>query len=200
MKLEEDLTFSLADYCEVDGESASPASVVDRVLQRLRAVHPRGLTRSDLASDPLCGGSVAAIRKALQRLVSRGLLRVEEAPRSRGAGSAPNMYLAVLSRDMSRSVCPNDLKPLQTLKNKVGQGLEVSPLKQGDLGDPGTHRAEAAEKPANEGDTPLPCPTEKTSDANGSGPVGQDLHISPRGKRTPEELRALMESAAKVWD
>jgi hypothetical protein len=200
MKLEEDLTFSLADYCEVDGESASPASVVDRVLQRLRAVHPRGLTRSDLASDPLCGGSVAAIRKALQRLVSRGLLRTEEAPRSRGAGSAPNMYLAVLSRDMSRSVCPSSLKPLETLVNKVGQGLEVSPLKQGNLGAPGTLVPEADEKPANEGDTPLPCLTTETSDTNGSSLMGQDLHISPRGERTPEELRSLMDNAAKAWD
>jgi hypothetical protein len=200
MKLEEDLTFSLADYCEVDGESASPASVVDRVLQRLRAVHPRGLTRSDLASDPLCGGSVAAIRKALQRLVSRGLVAVEEAPRSRDAGSAPNMYLAVLSRDMSRSVCPSSLKPLQTLENQVGQGLEVSHIKEVDLGALGTLGAEAAKKPANKGDTPLPCPTKETSDSSGFGQVGQDLHISPRGERTSEELRALMESAAKVWD
>jgi replicative DNA helicase len=41
MKLEDDLTFSLADYVETDVESANPASVVDRVLQRLRAAYPR---------------------------------------------------------------------------------------------------------------------------------------------------------------
>jgi replicative DNA helicase len=200
MKLEEDLTFSLADYCEVDSESASPASVVDRVLQRLRAVHPRGLTRSDLASDPLCGGSVAAIRKALQRLVSRGLLEAEEAPRSRGAGKAPLFYRAVLSRDMSRSVCPMNPKALQTLENKMGQGLEVSHTEEEDSRDPGTIGAEAAENPASKRDTPTPCPIQKPSDANGSSPLGQDLHISPRGKRTPEELRTLMDSAAKAWD
>ena len=200
MKLEEDLTFSLADYCEVDGESASPASVVDRVLQRLRAVHPRGLTRSDLASDPLCGGSVAAIRKALQRLVSRGLLKAEEAPRSRGAGKAPLFYCAVLSRDMSRSVCPINPKALQTLENKMGQGLEVSHIEEEDLGEPGTIGAEGAEKPALKRDTPTPRPIKKPSDTSGSSPLGQDLHISPRGERTSEELRALMESAAKVWD
>mgnify|MGYP003348392979 CR=1 FL=1 len=67
------VTFSLADYVEVDTDSASPASIVDRVLQRLRAAYQRSLSRSDLAADPLCGGSVTAIRKALQRLVSRGL-------------------------------------------------------------------------------------------------------------------------------
>jgi hypothetical protein len=200
MKLEEDLTFSLADYCEVDGESASPASVVDRVLQRLRAVHPRGLTRSDLASDPLCGGSVAAIRKALQRLVSRGLVAVEEAPRSRGAGKAPLFYCAVLSRDMSRSVCPINPKALQTLENKMGQGLEVSHMEEEDLEEPGTIGAEGAEKSAFKRDTPTPCPIKKPSNANGSSLMGQDLHISPRGERTPEELRSLMDNAAKAWD
>ena len=200
MKLEEDLTFSLADYCEVDGESASPASVVDRVLQRLRAVHPRGLTRSDLASDPLCGGSVAAIRKALQRLVSRGLLEAEEAPRSRSAGKAPLFYRAVLSRDMSRSMCPMNPKPLQTLENKMGQGLEVSHTEEEDLRAPGTSKAKATRKPVLERDTPLPCPIQKPSDTSGSSPLGQDLHISPREKRTPEELRKLMDTAASAWD
>jgi hypothetical protein len=110
------------------------------------------------------------------------------------------MYLAVLSRDMSRSVCPINPKALQTLENKMGQGLEVSHTEEEDLKAPGTLGTEAAEKPANEGDTPLPCPTRKTSGINGSGQVGQDLHISPRGERTPEELRSLMDNAAKAWD
>jgi hypothetical protein len=76
MKLEDDLTFSLADYVETDVESANPASVVDRVLQRLRAAYPRALAVTDLAADPLCGGKVAAIRKSLQRLLSRGLIEI----------------------------------------------------------------------------------------------------------------------------
>jgi replicative DNA helicase len=38
MKLEDDLTFSLTDYVEQDQESNNPASIVDKVLQRIRAV------------------------------------------------------------------------------------------------------------------------------------------------------------------
>jgi hypothetical protein len=143
---------------------------------------------------------VAAIRKALQRLVSRGLVAVEEAPRSRGAGKAPLFYCAVLSRDMSRSVCPINPKALQTLENKMGHGLEVSHMEEEDLEEPGTIGAEGAEKPAFKRDTPTPCPIKKPSNANGSSLMGQDLHISPRGERTPEELRSLMDNAAKAWD
>ena len=200
MKLEADLTFSLADYVDPDGDSASPASVVDRVLQRLRSAHPRALTRSDLASDPLCGGSVAAIRKALQRLVSRGLVVAEEAPRTRASGSVPNMYLAVLSRDMCVNMCPSKEKPSQGLESKVGQGKGVSHLKQGGSVSPGTSEEVAAAKVQNKGDTPTPRPTQKTSDTNGSGQMGQDLHISPRETRTAAELRKLMDAASQAWD
>jgi hypothetical protein len=59
MKLEDDLTFSLTDYVELDQESNNPASIVDKVLQRIRVVHPRHLTLTDLAADPLCGGTVS---------------------------------------------------------------------------------------------------------------------------------------------
>jgi hypothetical protein len=79
MKLEDDLTFSLTDYVELDQESNNPASIVDKVLQRIRVVHPRHLTLTDLAADPLCGGTVAGISKALQRLSSRGL--IQEGPK-----------------------------------------------------------------------------------------------------------------------
>jgi hypothetical protein len=200
MKLEADLTFSMADYVDPDGDSASPASVVDRVLQRLRSAHPRALTRSDLASDPLCGGSVAAIRKALQRLVSRGLVVAEEAPRTRASGSVPNMYLAVLSRDMCVNMCPSKEKPSQGLESKVGQGKGVSQSKQASSVSPGTSEEVAVSEGRNKGDTPTPRPTQKTSDTKGSGQMGQDLHISPRETRTAAELRQLMDAASQAWD
>jgi len=200
MKLEADLTFSMADYVDPDADSASPASVVDRVLQRLRSAHPRALTRSDLASDPLCGGSVAAIRKALQRLVSRGLVEPQVAPRTRGSGSAPKMYLAVLSRDMCVNMCPSGGKPSGGLESKVGQGGGVSHTKEGSFVSPGTSDEVAVLGGQIKGDTPTPCPTQETSDTNGSGQVGQDLHISPRKTRTPGELRKLMDAASQAWD
>ena len=183
MKLESDLTFSLADYVELDQDSASPASIVDRVLQRLRAAYPRSLSRSDLAADPLCGGSVAAIRKALQRLLSRGLVEV--------AGLAPTgarptqLFQAVLSRDMCVNMCPNSGKPSQGLGSKLGQPLEVSQI---------------AEEAGANWDTPTPCPNLDPSDTKGSGISGQLLQHSPREQRTPEELEVLMQEAAQLWE
>jgi hypothetical protein len=186
MKLESDLTFSLADYMEVDTESAGPASIVDRVLQRIRAAHPRSVSRSDLAADPLCGGSVAGIRKATQRLVSRGLIRVTGESPSKGGGSPSPEYQAVISREKSLNVCPTGAKPSQGLESTVGQPVSVS-------------SCTGAELP--QLDTPLPCPTDKSSDTNELGSVGQVLEVSPKGEeRSEAELAHLMEEAARLWD
>ena len=80
LKMLDDLTFELKDYVEMAVESGSPASVVDRVLQRLRVASKagEGRTRTELNSDPLCGGSVGGIKKALQRLECRGLITSKE--------------------------------------------------------------------------------------------------------------------------
>jgi hypothetical protein len=183
MKLESDLTFSLADYVELDTDSASPASIVDRVLQRLRAAHPRALSRSDLAADVLCGGSVAAIGKALQRLASRGLVEVVG---QTSTGARPsNLYQAVLSRDMCVNMCPELGKPSLGLESKKGQPLDVSSF-GGDAG-------------AKE-DTPTPCPDLFPSRTKGFGERGQLFEGSPRDERTSEELAQLMQEAARMWD
>jgi hypothetical protein len=183
MKLESDLTFSLADYVELDTDSASPASIVDRVLQRLRAAYPRSLSRSDLAADALCGGSVAAIGKALQRLASRGLVEVVG---QTSTGARPsNLYQAVLSRDMCVNKCPELGKPSQGLGSKKGQPLSVSSF--------------GGETGAKE-DSPTPCPDLLPSHTNGSGITGQVFEPSPREERTPEELEQLMQEAARMWD
>ncbi len=182
MKLESDLTFSLSDYVELDTESAGPASIVDRVLQRLRAAHPRSMSLTDLASDPLCGGKVAAISKALQRLTSRGLIEVVG---KRAGGSRPsNLYLAVLSRDMCVKECPNMGNPSQGLESKSGQPLDVSRIAE---------PSDAIQ------DNPTPCPDLLPSDTNGSGVSGQVLPIPPKGDRTTEELDRLRQQAASRW-
>jgi hypothetical protein len=184
MKLENDLTFSLADYVELDTDSASPASIVDRVLQRLRAAYPRSLSRSDIAADALCGGSVAAIGKALQRLVSRGLVEVSGTTQS--TGGAASLFQAVsYACDMSLNVCPTLEKPSGGLESGVGQPSDVSqpvpPL--------------GAEDGAR-WDSPAPCPTPKSSDTKGStGIKGQVFEPSPREERTAEELERLMEDS-----
>lgn len=191
MKLESDLTFSLADYVELDVDSTSPASIVDRVLQRIRAAYPRALSRADLAADPLCGGSVAAIRKALQRLVSRGLIKV--AGTESDKKNAAHLFQAVsASRDMCVNVCPTKGKPSGGLESEVGQPFGVSQVVP--------HSEEAFDSDGTRWDSPLPCPTSKPSDTKGSGQVGQVLDVSPREERSPEELERLKAEAGSLWD
>ena len=200
MKLEEDLTFSLADYVEVDEDSASPASVVDRVLNRLRSAYPRALSRPELAADPLCGGSVAGIRKGLQRLVSRGLIEIAGSTQGSKGGSPVKTYRAVLSRDMCVNKCPTEGKPSQGLESPVGQGDAVSHWSERlERENPGMVDA-VAKTLRDQWDTPKPCPTAKASAAKGSASVGQDLDISPREERTTDELNKLQQDASDFWN
>jgi hypothetical protein len=189
MKLESDLTFSLTDYVELDGDSSSPASIVDRVLQRIRAAYPRSVSRSDLAADPLCGGSVAGIKKATQRLVSRGLICVSgETPGKNGAPGNP-LFQAITSREKPLKVCPSVSEALVRLEKVPGHGVEAVPVLLDDLAT-GT----------NPRDTDLGCPGIEASHTNGSGTEGQLLHGSPREERSAEELEVLMKEAAQLWD
>ena len=189
MKLESDLTFSLTDYVELDGDSSSPASIVDRVLQRIRAAYPRSVSRSDLAADPLCGGSVAGIKKATQRLVSRGLICVSgETPGKNGAPGNP-LFQAITSREKPLKVCPSVSEALVRLEKVPGHGVEAVPVPLDDLAT-GT----------NPRDTDLGCPGIEASHTNGSGTEGQLLHGSPREERSAEELEVLMKEAAQLWD
>ena len=200
MKLEDDLTFSLADYVEVDEDSASPASVVDRVLNRLRSAYPRALSRPELAADPLCGGSVAGIRKGLQRLVSRGLIEVVEAAPTKGGGKGTNQYRAVLSRDMCVKTCPIGEEPSEGLESTMGQGDGVSHCEERlERENPGMIQA-VAKTIKKQWDTPSPSPIVKTSAAKVSAPMGQDLDVSPREERTTDELNKLQQDASDFWN
>ena len=190
MKLEDDLTFSLTDYVELEQESNNPASIVDKVLQRIRVVHPRDMTLSDLAADPLCGGTVAGISKALQRLTSRGLIEVSG--KRKVSRRFVKTYRAVLSRDMCLNSCPVTPDPSEGLDKLGGQPLDVSGVVQ--LAD---SEVEQTGQPL---DNQPPCPPNFPSDANGSALTGQVSEDSPRENRTPEELGRLMKEAASLWE
>jgi hypothetical protein len=189
MKLESDLTFSLADYVEVEADGSNPASIVDRVLQRLHTAYPRSLSRSDLAADPLCGGSVAGIKKATQRLVSRGLIWVSGETDGRDGSPVTPLFQAITSREKPINVCPGGVDPLVSLESDPGQGVEAVPPPLADLEIGTTPR-----------DTDSGCPGTDTSHANGSGLAGHDLEGSPRELRSKEELERLMQEAAAMWE
>ena len=112
MRMESDLTFSISDATpEIDPSKTTPDSQVDRVLTKIRTIYPRWITKPELDSDPVVGGKVAATKKALQRLVKKGLIVGEKAEGNRGKIS----YQAVLAQGGSRGegtdMCPPDDNP-----------------------------------------------------------------------------------------
>ena len=63
MQMQDDLNFYISDFTpEVDVTNTSPASVTDRVLQKLRVVYPESRSKDDLVCDPLIAGKPAAIQ------------------------------------------------------------------------------------------------------------------------------------------
>jgi hypothetical protein len=202
LKMLEDLTFELKDYVEMTTESATPASIVDRVLQRLRsaAKSDEGRTRQDLHSDPLCGGSVVGIKKALQRLEARGLVFSTEEPSSRRAGSSIKRYFALLSRDMCERECPPIAKTSSGLEKLGGQGTGVSPLNTDPTPAPGTLDQLSPSSEVDLGGHKKGCPPETTCVDAGSG-QGDTFSVTPQErKRSKEELKALMDAAVRMWE
>jgi hypothetical protein len=199
LTMEDDLTFSLRDYIEVGVETASPASVVDRVLQRLRVASPDGRLRSELNADPLCGSKVAAIKKALQRLEARGLIFAELEPAPTKPGSFAKRYFALLSRDMCGNKCPSTDKPSGELENEGGHGIGVSPL----IGDAGAVISE----PVSDSGVELPklgghkktCPPTLPSIGNGFD-KGDNFSVTPQEvERSKTEIDTLIEDARSFW-
>jgi len=98
MKLTENLTFEIGDHTpEVDKTSTSPASVSDRVLNKLRTVHPASRTTEELVHDPLIAGKPDAIRKSLQRLHKRGLIEATDETLQSKNNQSVQSYRAILA-------------------------------------------------------------------------------------------------------
>ena len=140
LKQLDDLSFELKDY-KPKVESSSPASIIDRILEKLRTVYPDSRSRIELNSDPLIGGNVTAIRKSLERLVDRGLIEISDKKPSVNGGRPTYLYKAILVRGDKKSVTlvrkPNDDKGLamrQVEKNKschIGtEGDKQTPMRQ----------------------------------------------------------------------
>jgi hypothetical protein len=193
---EADLSFTLSDWTpQVDPAESTPSGVIDRVLQRLRVAYPAGKTREELNGDTVCGGSVAAIRKALQRLEKRGLIRVSEVlPGGRG-GRPINVYQAVvaLSRGEVEKECPTD----QTTSICSGSAMgQASVLKM---------ECPTTEIPKTPSGTKIkkfePCPIVDPLQDKGFEQVDTPgMYPRVREERSEAELQNLMEEAARLWD
>lgn len=194
LRQQADLTFELKDLPSEGVEEGSPASVVDRVLQRLRT-RGESMTRRELNADPLVGGSVEGIRKALERLIDRGLVTSE-------GKASYRRYQAVIAR---RGV---DLKPvLNEEKHSAGAGSD-------ELGCPelsesvpelsvfaaGTDATVKKDSKRTKPDSAAHLISSDQLRHNGSEENGHESSgLFAREERTLDELERQMREAADIW-
>ena len=163
-----DLSFELKDY-KPKVENSSPASIIDRILEKLRTVYPETRSRIDLNADPLIGGNVTAIRKSLERLVDRGLIQIWEQKPSVNGGRPTNYYKAILVRGDKKSVALNG-------KPSDNNDLAMRQVNKKESCHIGTDKAMRQEKEKDKCriDKPLP---QQESNTNATG----DLYSPVRG-------------------
>ena len=192
LRQQADLTFELKDLpADTTGEEG-PASIVDRVLQRLRT---RGLpmTRKELNADPVVGGSVEGIRKALERLEDRGLVT------SQGKASY-KQFSAVLAH---RGVGPKSVRNEDKTSAGAGlDGVECPDLSESVLFCPvsgpnqetDTNRTETDKNgQLQEVKGPAPLGSEQNGQQEGS------LFTRAKPERTPTELEQIKQASAEAW-
>ena len=194
LRQQADLTFELKDLPSEGVEEGSPASIVDRVLQRLRT---RGvpMTRKELNADPVVGGSVEGIRKALDRLVDRGLVTTQ-------GKASYKTFQAVSAR---RGVGPETVQKGE----ESSAGAESEPETCPDLSvfvqNVSVFSAEKAleqktDTKRTETDRNGQLDQAKPLSAGGSEGNGHKSgELFTREKRTPAELAQLMQEAADFW-
>ena len=128
MQMQEDLSFTISDFTpEVDKTNTSPASVSDRVLQKLRVVYPDSRSTNELIYDPLLEGKPAAIRKSLQRLLKRGLIETSNEKVESESGKTLQSYKAVLAC----GGLEDDVSPTSLSSSGTGSDLGQAPGTEG---------------------------------------------------------------------
>ena len=192
LRQQADLTFELKDLpADTTGEEG-PASIVDRVLQRLRT---RGLpmTRKELNADPVVGGSVEGIRKALERLEDRGLVT------SQGKASY-KQFSAVLAH---RGVGPKGVRNEDKTSTGAGlDGVECPDLSESVLFCPVSGSNQETDTNRTETDK-----NGQLQEVKGPAPLGSEQNGQQEGplftrakpERTPTELEQIKQASAEAW-
>ena len=192
LRQQADLTFELKDLpVDTTGEEG-PASIVDRVLQRLRT---RGLpmTRKELNADPVVGGSVEGIRKALERLEDRGLVT------SQGKASY-KQFSAVLAH---RGVGPKGVRNEDKTSTGAGlDGVECPDLSESVLFCPVSGSNQETDTNRTETDK-----NGQLQEVKGPAPLGSEQNGQQEGplftrakpERTPTELEQIKQASAEAW-
>ncbi len=160
----EDLTVSLVEAKKNEEMQTRAGSVAERIMNRLQTSED-WMSRSDLNSDPLVGGSVAAVQKTLQRLENRGVLEVTKQPNESG-GQAVKLYRSLRVRACGESQTGGQVHQ-NPVENKIS-GVDTMPESE-------------------------QCPPLKSSPGASSERV-QTLSTNPR-VRTEEEINASIDQS-----
>ena len=161
----DDLTIHLKEIKKKEEVQTKAGTVSDRIMNRLMTSES-WMSRSDLNSDPLVGGSVAAIRKTLQRLENRGVLETKE---ESVPGIPPvKLYRIVLAQGESIEVGQQEQNPCKDNGLAMGQP-------------PSTEPSQAK------------CPKADSSPGAPSGDVEQVSHSSRA--RTDEEINGTLDQS-----
>ena len=192
LRQEADLSFTLADWTpEVDPNETAPSGITDRVLQRLRVVYPASKTREELNADALCGGSVAAIRKSLQRLQKRGLIHVLETKGNDKGGRPANVYQAVVALSRGEGGKGGLIDQTTCSSNESAMGQEVDLESKCPTTEvAGTLSVESGA-----------CPSADSLQGSGSEQVDTcGMYPPVREGRTVSELDQIKQASAEAWN
>jgi predicted transcriptional regulator len=182
----EDLTLSLVEAKRTEELQTRAGTVAERIMNRLQT-NQQPMSKAELDSDPLVGGSVAAIKKTLQRLVNRGVVEVVEERGVGKRGKSVFRYSAVRAHGERSGNVP--LEQIPSYDREV-------------IGDT---RSENQKCPPYEregrfiGDNSAPqekCPPLDPSAGAGSAPLG----TGPARPRAREALSAMLDTAVSQWD
>jgi ribosomal protein S25 len=187
----EDLTVSLVEAKKPEEMQTRAGTVAERIMNRLQT-NKQPMSRLDLNADPLVGGSVAAIRKTLQRLENRGVLEVIERSSSKG-GRPEKLYSALRAWGESGQEEFSKQNPCNDKDEQwdTRAGTSGCPIDEPETAKP-------------EWDTPPPkseCPIEESSAGAGSDPE-ETVSLYPRAgeERSADEIAKLNDDAWNAWD
>ena len=123
----DDLTIHLKEIKKKEEVQTKAGTVSDRIMNRLMTSET-WMSRSDLNSDPLVGGSVEAIKKTLQRLEGRGVVEVKEEKSPQGQPT--KLYRILLAHGESQESGQPPQTPNENRASEGGQTTVVVPIEE----------------------------------------------------------------------
>ena len=188
----EDLTVSLVEARKLEELQTRAGTIAERIMNRLQT-HQGWMSRKDLNADPLVGGNTSAIRKALQRLMHRGLLETKTLQGNK-PGKQELEYRSLRVRGGMGQVGKEGQTPSNDTLSKWDSPIqeEECPIQ-----DSGT-KADKWDTLSKNSE----CPIQEPSTGAGSVP-NETVSHSPRAReasRTSEELQRSLDEAHKMWE